>query len=99
MWAEMLKSLSAQQTGNMKKWRFCVPLYKRIRQNYSELIQRERRLRQGVENVKIEYWKKAAEVLVASGGRQRDWDKIRKKWVDMASKATSYHQEFSKTGE
>lgn len=53
----------------------------------------------GVESMKVAYWKKASEVLVANGGRQRDWDKIRKKWVDVASKAKSYHREISKTGE
>ena len=53
----------------------------------------------GVESVKTEHWKQLSEVLVASGGRKRDHDKIRHKWSDVASKAKAYHREFSKTGE
>ena len=59
---------------------------------------KEKKAKVNVEKVKIHYWKKAADVLKANGGHQRDWERIRKKWQDVYSKARAYHREFLKTG-
>ena len=57
-----------------------------------------KRARANINKIKKETWEPVGQTIVQNGGVPRHWQKIRKKWSDLAAKARKYHKDCQKTG-
>ena len=72
-----------------------------VRENRAQLFgnnYKGKRAPANVEKIKKSCWQRAVSVLKESGGKHREWSKVRKRWGELAAKARKYRRNAEKTG-